>query len=337
MYTDTHTDTDKPQMWELAAISLIVLLLVLILVIVACWITTGNSCRKNRRQLDRLEVRLETGMGEMEAALAMVGAKAALTVSGSVTLARQAGAVHIVTWESRPHNELPDGAWAPAFSSAHPSPVGWSAPAPGTYRVHYSTAAQPAHASSTSTASLAALIVNGQLLRRSVSLGCQRGQLLSKTFLVNLQKRDVLALALVAPALTDDAPIVQSGSSSSSSFGTLTNNSPQQQATRHRRGEWNYAHGLTVELMDASLQATDRAHDALSATLRQPSGEVDLAGGAKASQSAILPSRRLAEDIEAWAGSQSVTAAIAKARAVPDLADYPYDILSALEAAAPPR
>jgi hypothetical protein len=228
-------------MWELAVITLVVLLLVLILLIVACWITSNNCCRKNKRHLHLLEARMETGLASLQAAQTVCCTKAFLTSVGGATVDRLSGLLKVITWDSQTMNELPDGppaGWTPVFSTIDDSLIGWTVPLSGTYFVEYETLIATGVAA-------AVMIVNGQLLLRSLSAlsGTLTSpqlmtQQLHKSFLVNLAQGDIVSIVifnLSGPGITPPVATGEPG---------------------------RYLHTLSLDLRDAASQSTDQGTDA---------------------------------------------------------------------------
>ena len=219
-------------MWELAVIGIIVVLLILILVVVVGWISSNNCCRKNRRHLELLECRVETGFATLQAAQTVCCTKAFLTSVGGATVDRLSGMVKLVTWSPQTMNELPDAGWVPVFSTVDSSLIGWTVPLNGTYFIEYETWIA-------TTLAAALFFVNGQFLLRSLSASTNSTtEPLQKSFLLNLVKGDIVSLLILNLNGAGITPPVETGASS------------------------RYLHTLTLDLRDAASQSTDPAIDA---------------------------------------------------------------------------
>lgn len=110
---------------------------------------------------------------------------------------RDTGAVNIVVWAPVLLNR--EGDWQPSLSTVDDTLVGWVVPISGSYFVNYSTISQ--FDTEESVGSI--LIVNGQSVERSwcPSLSTLEGgpntANLTKSFMLNLEKSDVVSLILV--------------------------------------------------------------------------------------------------------------------------------------------
>lgn len=267
-------------MWELAVIGVVVILLILIFVVAVGWISSSNCCRKNRRHLELLELRVETGFATLQAAQTVCCAKAFLTSVGGAAVDRLSGLAKIITWDSQTVNELPAAGWTPVISTVDGSLIGWTVPIGGTYFVEYETLIS-------TIVSAAVLIVNGQLLLRSMSASTQllapnsqmvTGQL-RKGFLVNLTQGDIVSLVVLdlnGPGIT---PPVATGAPG------------------------RYLHTLTLDLRDAASQSVDQAPDSTTAPGLQESSN-------------SIPSKTSfsdpgsAQNVEQWLASACVQQAI---------------------------
>jgi hypothetical protein len=284
-------------MWELAVIAFVLLLLVLILVIVACWISASNGSKKNKRSIELLEQQLQTGLAALQAAQTVCCAKAFLTVVGEDTVDRgPTGFIKLVNWDAQPANELPDGGWTPVISTIDQSLIGWTTPQAGTYSLSYTT-------SITTDVAVATLLVNGQSWLRSLAASAWDpssplpspllAQNLGKTFLLNLDKGDVLALAifnLSGPGLT-----------------------PPQTGT----AGGGFVHSLTCDLRDAASQSSDNG----PFSLPDPGPIVQrLLDAAPA-----VDGRRPPGNAEEWAASPRTHWAVAVARRLAQAQRVPPD------------
>lgn len=223
-------------MWELAAVAIIVLLLILILVIVVCWVNTGQSCHKNHRHLLLLESRCETGFRLMEAAQTAHTTKSSLVVLADLNrplVNRASGLVQLVNWNRTTASELPRDTWVPSISTVDGASVGWIIPIDGTYAVSYSLVSPYA-------SMLSFLVVNGTLLGRSLTMSLEQvpGSSMQKSFLIKLNRQDVVSLVLL--------PL--DSNSSSSAVPSV----PGQMIT------------MTVDLQDVHGQAIDLRVDGMS-------------------------------------------------------------------------
>lgn len=267
-------------------ISLVVLLLVLILVIVACWISSNNCCNKNKHHICLLEARVETGFATLQAAQTVCCTKAFLTTVGGGTVDRLGGSLKVITWDALTMNELPDAGWTPVFSTIDSSLIGWTVPLSGTYAVQYNTVIA-------TDVCAAVMIVNGQVLLRSLSANAstltapqQISQTLSKSYIINLEKNDVVSVVifnLSGPGIT---PPVPTG------------------------GPGRYLHTLNLDLRDASSLSADQGIDAnptpiilLDKNLLPPMGHED----------PVLPSKAVAQNVEQWSSSSCVQNALTTA------------------------
>lgn len=301
-------------MWELAVICLVVILLVLILLIVACWVSVSNACQKNKRHIALLEARTETGLAALAVAQTVCCTKAFLTSVGGATVSRLSGLVKLITWDAHPMNELPDAGWTPVYSTVDGSLIGWTVPLTGTYSVAYNTLISTDVATSV-------IIVNGQVLSRSMA--ALSGTLtspqlityeLQKSFLVNLQKNDILSIViinLVGPGITP--PLATGGPS------------------RH-------LHSLTLDLRDAASQSTDQGLDAFSTPLVSSSFDVSTNAAnanydsvAKLASTSVSAASVNAQNVEQWLMSPCIQSAITNASVLASAATTVSDQLFAID------
>lgn len=301
-------------MWELALITLVVILLVLIFVIVACWISSNNCCRKNKRHIQLVEARLETGLATLQAAQTICCTKAFLNTVGGATVDRLAGLVKVVTWDQQPVNELPDGGWIPAFSTIDSSLIGWTVPLDGTYFVNYETLIA-------TDVAAALLIVNGQVLLRSLSatvssLGSGElvSQQLQKSFLVNLVKNDIVSVIIInfsGPGIT---PPLATG------------------------GPGRYLHTLTLDLRDANASSTDEGSDAnpvpiiLSTTSTTSKTDIKSSSTGEVAAKSIEV-RSGAQNVEQWASAECVQQTLSNAATCQAAATSAQDKFNCLDSA----
>lgn len=290
-------------MWELAVISLVVLLLVLILLIVACWITSNNCCRKNKRDLHLLEARLETGLATLQSAQTVCCTKSFLTSVGGSTVDRLSGLLKVVTWDNQTMNELGD--WTPVFSTIDNSLIGWTVPLSGTYFVEYETLIA-------TDVAAAIMIVNGQLLLRSLSALTSTvtapqlfSQQLHKSFLVNLTKGDIVSIVvfnLSGPGIT---PPVHTGAPG------------------------RFLHTLSLDLRDAASQSTDPASDAHSTPIILDPHDPNAAAEEENGKLGTVG----AKNVEQWASSDCVAQALTNASSCANAATDCTDQLACIDGA----
>lgn len=284
-------------MWELALITLLVILLVLIFVITACWISSNNCCRKNRRHIQLVEARLETGLASLQAAQTVCCTKGFLTTVGGATVDRLSGLVKVVTWDPQPVNELPDGGWTPAFSTIDGSLIGWTVPINGTFFLNYETLIA-------TDVAVALLLINGQVLLRSLSAIVSTvspqivSQQMQKSFLVNLAKNDIVSVIIInfsGPGIT---PPLATG------------------------GPGRYLHTLTLDLRDAASSSTDQGSDANPAPIPLSTMEQ------------VQKTETKAQNVEQWASAECVQQALTDAAAcIAAAGTNPADQLTCVDAA----
>jgi hypothetical protein len=269
-------------MWELAVIAGLVLLMVLILLVVACWISSNNQSRKNRRHIRLLEARLETGLATLQAAQTICCTKAFLTVVGGMAVDRMSGLLKVIAWDSQAMNELPANGWTPVYSNVDGSLIGWTVPLSGTYFVEYETLIATSVAASL-------VVVNGQVLLRSLAATANTltsPQLdaapLQKSFLVNLSRNDIVSIIIVNFVGAGITPPLETG------------------------GPGRFLHTLSLDLRDASSQSVDPGLDAAPGP---PVLAPDDVANNPATKQLVSP----AQNVEQWAAADCVQQALSAA------------------------
>lgn len=141
---------------------------------------------------------------------------ACLTVSATGSASRQSGFIQVVNWAPEPL--VTKGIFEKTFSTVDNSLIGWKVPIKGTYFASYNTWC------SFQTASFvqSGLIVNGEAVLRGLcpnvcsnNTGTTATVSLGKSFLINLEKGDVISLIVGA-----SSPVMTIPTSNDSGYAT---------------------------------------------------------------------------------------------------------------------
>jgi hypothetical protein len=139
-----------------------------------------------------------------------------LTVSATGSASRQSGFIQVVIWNEEPL--VSKGVFSPSYSSIDNSLIGFAVPTSGTYFATYNTWCAFQNAVFVQSG----LIVNGECVLRSLcpnvcsnNTGTTATVSLNKSFLINLEKGDVVSLIVGA-----SSPVMTIPTSNDSGYAT---------------------------------------------------------------------------------------------------------------------